>query len=139
MTSSSDQTEIIMLLTPHIVRTQELTASDLQPIYIGSQQNLGVGGPPPLISALPDADASQPTAAAPPAGAPQNLPALVGPGGVQVTRAARIDAGARHGCRDAADAAAATRRDAGATGRGHTAASGRGPDAITGGARHAAA
>ena len=82
---SSDQTEIIMLLTPHIVRTQELNASDLQPIYIGSQQNLGVGGPPPLISALPDADAGQPTAAAaPPAGAPQN-PALVGPGGVQVT------------------------------------------------------
>ena len=46
-------TEVIMLLTPHIVRTQELTESDLRPIYIGSQQNLGVGGPPPLIAAQP--------------------------------------------------------------------------------------
>jgi len=41
---TSDQTEIVMLLTPHIVRTQELTESDLRPIYIGSQQNLGIGG-----------------------------------------------------------------------------------------------
>ena len=40
-----------MLLTPHIVRTHELTEADLRPIYIGSQQNLGVGGPPPLIAA----------------------------------------------------------------------------------------
>ena len=39
-----------MLLTPHIVRTHEITEDDLKPIYIGSQQNLGVGGPPPLIA-----------------------------------------------------------------------------------------
>ena len=46
-----DQTDIVMLLTPHIVRTQEITEADLRPIYIGSQQNLGLGGPPPLIAA----------------------------------------------------------------------------------------
>jgi general secretion pathway protein D len=84
--TSSDQTEIIMLLTPHIVRTQELTAKDLSPIYIGSQQNLGVGGPPPLIAnpAEPEADASAP---APPQAAqtPETLPTLVAPGGVPVT------------------------------------------------------
>ena len=47
-----EQTDIVMLLTPHIIRTHEITEADLQPIYIGSQQNLGLGGPPPLI-ALP--------------------------------------------------------------------------------------
>jgi type II secretory pathway component GspD/PulD (secretin) len=48
------QTDIVMLLTPHIVRTHELTADDLSPIYIGTQQNLGLGGPPPLIAPTPD-------------------------------------------------------------------------------------
>jgi general secretion pathway protein D len=49
------QTDIVMLLTPHIVRTHELTVDDLAPIYIGTQQNVGLGGPPPLIqSPLPD-------------------------------------------------------------------------------------
>ena len=38
---TSDQTDIVMLLTPHIVRTHELTAEDLAPIYIGTQQNVG--------------------------------------------------------------------------------------------------
>ena len=47
------QTDIVMLLTPHIVRTHELTAEDLAPIYIGTQQNLGLGGPPPLIAPRP--------------------------------------------------------------------------------------
>jgi general secretion pathway protein D len=59
-----DQTDIVMLLTPHIVRTHELTASDLTPIYIGTQQNLGLGGPPPLIA--PDAGLpAEPIGAAP--------------------------------------------------------------------------
>jgi general secretion pathway protein D len=61
------QTDIVMLLTPHIVRGSEITEADLRPIYIGSQQSLGLGGPPPLIAA-PPADAA-PAPAAPPAGA----------------------------------------------------------------------
>src|SRR5204862_2470220 len=64
------QTDIVMLLTPHIVRTNEITESDLRPIYIGSQgtagASLGVGGPPPLIQGPPDA---------PPAAAPGQPPA----------------------------------------------------------------
>ena len=52
--SSNDEsissTDIIMLLTPRIVRTHELTLEDLSPIYIGTQQNMGVTGPPPLIA-----------------------------------------------------------------------------------------
>jgi len=47
------QTDIVMLLTPHIVRTHELTVDDLTPIYIGTQQNVGLTGPPPLIQAPP--------------------------------------------------------------------------------------
>ena len=34
-----------MLLTPRIVRTHELTAQDLSPIYIGTQSNMSLGGP----------------------------------------------------------------------------------------------
>jgi len=74
------QTDIIMLLTPRIVRTQELTLSDVSPIFIGSQQSLGLGGPPPLIAASPDATPAEPApAAAPPPAAPPG-----GPGGVIV-------------------------------------------------------
>jgi general secretion pathway protein D len=48
--NKTEQDDIVMLLTPHIVRTHEITEEDLKAIYIGSQQNLGVGGPPPLIA-----------------------------------------------------------------------------------------
>jgi type II secretory pathway component GspD/PulD (secretin) len=48
------QTDIVMLLTPRIVRTHELTQTDVSPIYIGTQQALGLGGPPPLIAAQPE-------------------------------------------------------------------------------------
>ncbi len=44
------QTDIVMLLTPHIIRTPGITADDLQPVYIGTQANIGLGGPPPIIS-----------------------------------------------------------------------------------------
>jgi type II secretory pathway component GspD/PulD (secretin) len=43
------QTDIIMLLTPRIVRTHELTQQDVNPIFVGTQQNLGLVGPPPVI------------------------------------------------------------------------------------------
>jgi len=65
----------VMLLTPRIVRTQEITAGDLSPIFIGTQQNLGLNGPPPLIAAPLEpqpAEAPAPPVAqpAPPAVAP---------------------------------------------------------------------
>jgi general secretion pathway protein D len=58
------QTDIVMLLTPHIVRTHELTVDDLAPIYIGTQQNVGLTGAPQLIQ--PPA-VEEPAAAPPPA------------------------------------------------------------------------
>ena len=66
---SSGQTDVVFLLTPRIVRTHELTQENVDPIYIGSQQNLGLTGPPPLIAAPPveeaPEDEQEPT---PPAG-----------------------------------------------------------------------
>jgi len=70
--SQKSQIDLIMLLTPHVVRTNEVTESDLRPIYIGSQQNLGLGGPPPLIAPIEAEPAAAPPAApAPPAAAPR--------------------------------------------------------------------
>jgi type II secretory pathway component GspD/PulD (secretin) len=49
--STIRQTDIVMLLTPRIVRSHGLTAKDLAPIYIGPQSNLTLGGgPPPLLA-----------------------------------------------------------------------------------------
>ena len=59
------QSDIVMLLTPHIVRTHELTVQDLSSIYIGTQQNVGLGGPPPLIAPGGGAGAGAGGAAAP--------------------------------------------------------------------------
>ena len=80
--NTGEESDIVMLLTPHIVRTHELTVTDLSPIYIGTQQNIGLGGPPPLIAPPPDPAAA---GAAPPAtGEPGTTPAIPGapPGGV---------------------------------------------------------
>ena len=59
-----NQTDIVMLLTPRIVRTHELTPDDVAPLFIGTQQNLGLTGPPPLI-AVNGQPAPEPAAAAP--------------------------------------------------------------------------
>jgi general secretion pathway protein D len=64
------QTDIVMLLTPRIVRTHELTPEDVGPIHIGTQQNLGLGGPPPLIA--PPAQPAQPEGG-PPVGQPEGV------------------------------------------------------------------
>jgi general secretion pathway protein D len=84
------QSDIVMLLTPRVVRTHELTAEDLAPIFIGTQQNVGLGGPPPLI-APPVVEAPAPTTPATPpsqtlpTGAPagQQPPPIAAPAGAQ--------------------------------------------------------
>jgi len=66
------QTDIVMLLTPRIVRSHQLTAGDLSPIYIGTQGNMAVGGPPPIFggAAEPAAAAPAPVPGTGPPGAP---------------------------------------------------------------------
>jgi general secretion pathway protein D len=86
--STNTTTDIVMVVTPHIVRSHDLTTQDLKPLYVGTGQNFGAGAAPTLIS--PDAPpppqpapaAAQPGAAGrgagpgqpPPAGAPQPTP-----------------------------------------------------------------
>ena len=77
--NNAAQTDIVMVLTPRIVRTHELTPSDVAPIYVGTQQNFGLGGPPPLITPVPGAE--PPAGAEPVPGA--NVPPVPAPGGVQ--------------------------------------------------------
>ena len=79
--NSIAQTDIVMLLTPHVVRTHELRQQDVNPIYIGTQQNLGLGGPPPLIAppggnqgAPATGAAPAPAGTTPPGGMPGTLP-----------------------------------------------------------------
>ncbi len=96
------QSDIVMLLTPRIIRTHELTATDLSPIYVGTQSNMALGGPPPLISVgggeppPPDTGAAAPgppgapAPAVPTAPPPRDLPPTTGtpvttPGAVGVT------------------------------------------------------
>jgi general secretion pathway protein D len=76
-TGNEDQdqdTDIVMLITPHIVRSQELTPEDLASIYIGTQQNVGLSGPPPLIAPQPETETPAPAAQpANPAGGAQAI------------------------------------------------------------------
>ncbi len=69
------QTDIVMLLTPRIIRTHEFNQRDLNPIYVGTNQNFGLTGPPPLIAPPPEEPAPGPATAP----APQAQP--VPPGG----------------------------------------------------------
>jgi general secretion pathway protein D len=69
--STIEQTDVVVLLKPRIVRTHELTTRDLESIFIGTGGSLGLGGPPPLI-AQPD------IAPVTPAPAPQPPPAQPG-------------------------------------------------------------
>src|SRR6185503_12860569 len=81
-------TDIVMLLTPRIVRTQEITAGDLSPIFIGTQQNLGLNGPPPLIAAPlepePAAPLAQPAPAPPAAPSAARQAAAAGEPGISI-------------------------------------------------------
>jgi general secretion pathway protein D len=83
-----EQTDIIMLMTPRIIRSHELTEKDLEALFIGTSTNLGIGGPPPLIApsavdpsltAPGNAPAGAPGALAPGAGAPNPAAPLGAP------------------------------------------------------------
>jgi type II secretory pathway component GspD/PulD (secretin) len=70
---SNVQTDIVILMTPRIVRGHELTQQDVDPVYIGSQQNLGMSGPPPLIAA-PEAMPPAAPVPTPQPNGPQTMP-----------------------------------------------------------------
>jgi len=68
------QTDIVMILTPHIIRGNEIGPQDLMPIAIGSQQNLGLGGAPSVFGGPPQ----PPVPDAPPADTVPGAAALPG-------------------------------------------------------------
>jgi general secretion pathway protein D len=45
-----DQTDLVMIITPRIIRSHELTAEDMKAQFVGVGQNFGSGGVPQLIS-----------------------------------------------------------------------------------------
>ena len=59
--TSKDSSDLVMIVTPHIIRSREIQANDLKPFYIGTGQNFGAGSTPTLIS--PDAPPPAPLAA----------------------------------------------------------------------------
>jgi hypothetical protein len=79
------QTDIVMLLTPRIIRTHEYTTRDLSPIYVGTNQNFGLTGPPPLIAppqgVEPEVPAAPGAATPAPIVPPQGLPVPTAPAG----------------------------------------------------------
>ncbi len=77
------QTDIVMLLTPRIVRSHQLTQTDLSPIYIGTQGNMAVGGPPPIFGG-----GAEPPAPPPPGQAAAAPVPGTGPPGAPVPPAA---------------------------------------------------
>ena len=51
--NTSDVSDVIMIVTPHILMGHQITAKDLKPLFAGTTNNIGSGTQPPLIS--PDA------------------------------------------------------------------------------------
>jgi hypothetical protein len=73
-----EQTDVIVLLTPRVVRSHELKQQDLDPMVIGTPTTLGLGGPSPLIvqpPAAPQAGGPAPAAGVAGAAAPPPAPA----------------------------------------------------------------
>lgn len=72
--------DIVMIITPRILRSQELTATDLAPMYVGTGSNFGASSQPALITAeslagrattpAPTAGQTPPAGATPPPAAP---------------------------------------------------------------------
>jgi general secretion pathway protein D len=80
-TRNAQQTDIVMTLTPHIVRVLDLTESDLRPFRV-SRDSLSLSGPelPVLPPVLPTAPSANPAPApAPPPGAAPVLPPVPTP------------------------------------------------------------
>jgi hypothetical protein len=74
--------DVVIVVTPHIVRSHELTADDLKPMFIGTQQNLGTGTPSLILRPRPRfPPASRPGgaagAAAPAGEVPPRAPGVV--------------------------------------------------------------
>lgn len=57
--------DIVMIITPRILRSQELTAADLAPMYVGTGTSFGASTTPQLIASQPVSGGTTPPAATP--------------------------------------------------------------------------
>ena len=67
-TKNTQQTDIVLTLTPHIVRVLDLTEADLRPFRVSRDSTLSGGGnlELPVLPAVPPAPSATPSPAAPP-------------------------------------------------------------------------
>ncbi len=64
--TKNDSTDVVMLVTPHIIRMPNITEQNLEPLYVGTANNPSVGG------SQPSPFAAGPAVAPPSSGTPKN-------------------------------------------------------------------
>ncbi len=69
-TRKRDDSEIVISITPHVVRAPKVTEEDLTPLYVGSEENPRVPGARPPLLGEPDEAAPSPAPGAAPSPAP---------------------------------------------------------------------
>lgn len=72
-TRSDEEIEILISLTPHILRAPNILAEDVEPLYLGLRNNLKIPGVRPLFGREPEEEAS-PAATLSPAAGPTPVP-----------------------------------------------------------------
>jgi len=90
--NSSDvrRTDIMLTLTPHIIRTPDLTEDDLLPIWVGTESNMTFRGGSPRVESPAEGpfdvidDEAEPELAEPPAPEPEDEPEAEPPAGVNL-------------------------------------------------------
>jgi general secretion pathway protein D len=73
--STVGASDVVMIITPRILRSQELTPADLAPMYVGTGQSFGASATPQLIVPQPVSGATT----APPPAAPPTSPVVPPP------------------------------------------------------------
>jgi general secretion pathway protein D len=76
-------TDLVLTLTPHIIRVPDVTEADLQPLYVGTDQNISFQGTPRIETPGTTGPFDQPRPAQPPPARPPQQPAglNLSPGG----------------------------------------------------------
>jgi|CXWL01.1.fsa_nt_gi type II secretory pathway component GspD/PulD (secretin) len=72
-TRSDEEIEILISLTPHILRAPNILAEDVEPLYLGLRNNLKIPGVRPLFGREPEEEPA-PTATLSPAAVPTPVP-----------------------------------------------------------------
>ena len=87
-TKNDETTDLVLTLTPHIIRIPDITEEDVTPVYVGTDQNISYQGAPrvespagggPFEMQRRQPQAPQPPPAQPAQPAPQNLVPGAGP------------------------------------------------------------